>query len=45
MGGEDEAGEYVKDNAKAWQATPGAIKWLTRVTASLLPKRARRAAS
>ena len=45
MGGEDEAGEYVKDNAKAWQATPGAIKWLTRVTASLLPKRPRRAAS
>ena len=45
MGGEDEAGEYVKDNGNAWQATPGAIEWLTRVTASLLPKHGRRAAS
>lgn len=45
MGGEDEAGEYVSDNSKAWRATPGAIEWLTQVTASLLPKSTRRAVS
>jgi tetratricopeptide (TPR) repeat protein len=40
LGGEDEAADYVEENGQAWHATPGAIEWLTRVTASLLPKRA-----
>jgi len=39
MGGQDEAGEYVEENGKAWQATPSAVEWLIRVTASLKPKR------
>lgn len=45
MGGADEAGEYINDNGKAWQATPGAIEWLTRVTSPLSPKQKKRAAS
>ncbi|TIS62301.1 tetratricopeptide repeat protein [Mesorhizobium sp.] len=45
LGGEDEAANYIEENGQAWQATPGAIEWLTGVTASLLPKRARRVAS
>jgi tetratricopeptide (TPR) repeat protein len=38
LGGEDEAGEYVKDNGEAWRATPGAIEWLNQVTSTLQPK-------
>lgn len=45
MGGQDEAGEYAMENGRAWQATPGAIEWLARVTASLTPKRPRKVAS
>lgn len=45
MGGQDEAGEYTMENGRAWQATPGAIEWLARVTASLTPKRPRKIAS
>lgn len=30
VGGADEAGEYVNDNGKVWQATPGAVAWLER---------------
>lgn len=44
MGGADEAGEYVKENLRAWQTTAGAIEWLTRVTAALSPRRKGRAA-
>jgi len=39
MGGEDEAGEYVEENGKAWQATPGAIEWLAEATRKLKPRR------
>ena len=38
LGGEDEAGEYAKDNGAVWRATPGAIEWLTRVTSTLVPR-------
>lgn len=39
MGGEDEAAEYVEENGKAWQATPGAIEWLVKTTRKLKPRR------
>lgn len=39
LGGEDEAGEYVRDNGAAWRATPGAIEWLVRVTSAMVPNR------
>lgn len=41
MGGEDEAAYYVEEYGKAWQATPGAIKWLVETTKKMEP-RARR---
>ena len=35
MGGEDEASGYVEIFGRAWKKTPGAIDWLSKVTASL----------
>ena len=35
MGGEDEASQYVQHYGSAWKRTPGAIDWLSNVTASL----------
>jgi hypothetical protein len=32
VGGEDEAAEYVEENGKPWQASPGAIAWLVEAT-------------
>ena len=44
MGGEDEAAEYVLESGPVWRTTPGAIEWLTRVTAGMAskPKRTRK---
>ncbi|NGO54645.1 tetratricopeptide repeat protein [Allomesorhizobium camelthorni] len=41
MGGEDEAADYVEENGRAWQSTPGAIEWLVDVTRKLKPRRRR----
>ena len=41
LGGEDEAADYVEDNGKAWQSTPGAIAWLAEVTRKLKPRKRR----
>ena len=35
LGGENEASKYVEDFGRAWKRTPGAINWLSKVTASL----------
>jgi tetratricopeptide (TPR) repeat protein len=39
IGGEDEAAHYVEENGAAWQSAPGAVEWLTKVTANLVSKR------
>ncbi|WP_292648173.1 tetratricopeptide repeat protein [Mesorhizobium sp.] len=41
MGGEDEAADYVEENGEAWQATLGAVEWLTRATSKLKPRKRR----
>jgi len=41
MGGEDEAADYVEENGKVWQSTPGAVEWLVEVTRKLKPRRRR----
>jgi tetratricopeptide (TPR) repeat protein len=44
MGGPDEATYYVTECGPAWHRTPGAVTWLTKLTATLGPKRRTRAA-
>jgi len=44
MGGPDEATYYVTECGAAWHRTPGAVVWLTKLTATLGPKRRTRAA-
>jgi len=44
MGGPDEATYYVTECGPAWHRTPGAVAWLTKLTATLGPKRRTRAA-
>jgi tetratricopeptide (TPR) repeat protein len=44
MGGPDEATYYVTECGAAWHRTPGAVAWLTKLAASLGPKRRTRAA-
>ena len=39
LGGEDEAGHYAEESGPAWRNTPGAIEWLIRITAGMVPKR------
>lgn len=39
MGGPDEATYYVTECGAAWQRTPGAVAWLTKLAAALPPKR------
>jgi tetratricopeptide (TPR) repeat protein len=39
IGGEDEAAHYAEENGAAWQSAPGAVEWLTKVTANLVSKR------
>ena len=39
VGGADEASYYVADFGPAWRRTPGAVEWLTRIAATLQPKR------
>jgi len=39
MGGPDEATYYVTECGAAWHRTPGAVAWLTKLTATLGPKR------
>ena len=39
MGGPDEATYYVTECGPAWDRTPGAIAWLTKLAATLAPKR------
>lgn len=41
MGGEDEAADYVEENGKVWQSTPGAVEWLVEATRKLKPRRRR----
>lgn len=41
MGGEDEAADYVEENGRVWQSTPGAVEWLVGVTRELKPRRQR----
>ncbi|WP_394892279.1 hypothetical protein ACG873_13240 [Mesorhizobium sp. AaZ16] len=41
VGGEDEAAEYVEENGKPWQASPGAIAWLVEATRKWKPRRRR----
>ena len=43
MGGPDEATYYVTECGAAWQRTPGAVPWLTKLAATLAPKRRTRA--
>jgi tetratricopeptide (TPR) repeat protein len=43
MGGPDEATYYVTECGAAWHRTPGAIAWLTKLAATLAPKRRTRA--
>jgi tetratricopeptide (TPR) repeat protein len=43
MGGPDEATYYVTECGPAWHRTPGAIAWLTKLAATLAPKRRTRA--
>jgi hypothetical protein len=38
MGGPDEATYYVTECAAAWHRPPGAVAWLTKLTATLAPK-------
>ena len=44
MGGPDEATYYVTECGAAWHRTQGAVAWLTKLTATLGPKRRTRAA-
>jgi tetratricopeptide (TPR) repeat protein len=44
MGGLDEATYYVTQCGAAWHRTPGAVAWLTKLTATLAPKRRTRTA-
>jgi tetratricopeptide (TPR) repeat protein len=44
MGGPDEATYYVTECGPAWHRTPGAVAWLTKLAATLGPKRRTRAA-
>jgi hypothetical protein len=39
MGGPDEATYYVTECGAAWHRTPGAVAWLTKLAATLGPKR------
>jgi tetratricopeptide (TPR) repeat protein len=39
VGGEDEAAHYVEEWGFDWLTTPGAIDWLTKITAERTPKR------
>jgi hypothetical protein len=43
MGGPDEATHYVAECGPAWRRTPGAVTWLTKLAATLTPKRRTRA--
>ena len=43
MGGPDEATHYVTECGPAWRRTPGAVAWLTKIAATLTPKRRTRA--
>jgi tetratricopeptide (TPR) repeat protein len=43
MGGPDEATHYVTECGPAWHRTPGAVAWLTKLAATLAPKRRTRA--
>ena len=43
MGGPDEATYYVTESGAAWHRTPGAVAWLTKLAATLAPKRRTRA--
>jgi hypothetical protein len=43
MGGPDEATYYVTECGAAWYGTPGAVAWLTKLAATLAPKRRTRA--
>ena len=43
MGGPDEAAYYVTESGAAWHRTPGALAWLTKLAATLAPKRRTRA--
>ena len=43
MGGPDEATYYVTECGAAWHRTPGAVAWLTKLAATLPPKRRTRA--
>jgi hypothetical protein len=43
MGGPDEATYYVTECGAAWHRTPGAVAWLTKLAATLAPKRRTRA--
>jgi tetratricopeptide (TPR) repeat protein len=43
MGGPDEATYYVTECGAAWHRTPGAVAWLTKLAATLAPKRRPRA--
>src|SRR5271169_3846610 len=35
VGGPDEATEYVAECGLAWRSTPGAVEWLSEITATL----------
>ena len=35
VGGPDEASEYFAECGPVWRSTPGAIEWLSRLTATL----------
>jgi hypothetical protein len=43
MGGPDEATYYVTECGPAWRRTPGAVAWLIKLAATLMPKRRTRA--
>jgi tetratricopeptide (TPR) repeat protein len=43
MGGPDEATYYISECGAAWHRTPGAVAWLTKLAATLPPKRRTRA--
>ena len=43
MGGPDEATYYVTECGAAWHRIPGAVAWLTKLAATLAPKRRTRA--
>jgi hypothetical protein len=38
MGGPDEATYYVTECGSAWQRTPGAVAWLTKLATTLASK-------